>query len=144
MSDTESNKRLTLAFVAAMQRGDADAIADAYAPEGKLTTMGDTLISGTRGREEIRQFAGGVLEAFPDGLAFDVHTLTAEDDRVAVEASSRGRHASGRDYCNHYHFLFTWREGKLVELKEYMDTELVTDVICGGARPTQPGGEAAE
>ena len=144
MSDIETNKRLTLAFVAAMQRGDADAIADAYADEGRVITMGNTLISGTRGKEAIRQFAGGVLEAFPDGLVFDVHTVTAEDDRVAVEASSRGRHASGRDYCNHYHFLFRWRDGRLLELKEYMDTELVTDVICGGARPPQPGGETAE
>ena len=29
------------------------------------------------------------------------------------------------------------REGKLVELKEYMDTELVTEVICGGRRGLQ-------
>jgi ketosteroid isomerase-like protein len=137
MANIEENKRLTLDFFAAMQRADADAIADAYADGGRVITMGNTLISGARDKSQIRQFAGGVLEAFPDGLEFTVHTLTAEGDRVAVEATSEGRHASGRDYCNHYHFLFTWRDGKLQELKEYMDTELVTDVICGGVRPPQ-------
>lgn len=55
--------------------------------------------------------------------------------RVAVEATGRGRHVSGKDYLNHYHFLFTWRDGKLLELKEYMDTEAVTEVLCGGVRP---------
>ena len=61
--------------------------------------------------------------------------MTAEDDRVAVEATSDGMHVSGMPYSNHYHFLFTWRDGKLLELKEYMDTQLVTEVICGGATP---------
>jgi len=42
---------------------------------------------------------------------------------------------SGAVYRNEYHFLFRWRDGKLAELREYMDTELVTDVLCGGARP---------
>ena len=135
MSDTEKNKQLTMDFFDAMQRGDGDAIADAYADQGRVVTMGNTLISGSRGKEEIRGFAGGVLEAFPNGLEFTVHNMTAEGDRVAVEASSEGVHVSGKPYCNHYHFLLTWRDGQLLELKEYMDTEHVTDVLCGGARP---------
>ncbi len=135
MSDIEQNKQLTRDFFEAMQRGDADAIADTYADEGRVVTMGNTLISGSRGKEEIRGFAGGVLEAFPNGLEFTVHNMTAEGDRVAVEASSEGMHASGRHYCNHYHFLLTWKDGELLELKEYMDTEHATDVLCGGARP---------
>ncbi len=135
MSDTEKNKALTLSFIEAMQRGDADAIADTYADDGRVVTMGNTLISGSRGKEEIRGFAGGVLEAFPEGLEFTVHGIIAEGDKVAVEASSQGTHASGKPYSNHYHFLLTWRDGELVELKEYMDTEHATDVHCGGARP---------
>ena len=135
MSTANRNKQLTLTFFDAMQRGDAQAIAETYADEGRVVTMGHTLISGSRGKEEIRQFAGGVLEAFPKGLSFTILNMTAEDDRVAVEATSGGIHVSGRPYENHYHFLLTWREGQLLEMKEYMDTELVTDVLCGGARP---------
>lgn len=37
-------------------------------------------------------------------------------------------------YQNQYHFLFRFRDGELVTLKEYMDTERVTDVLCGGQR----------
>ena len=38
-------------------------------------------------------------------------------------------------YSNDYHFLFEFCDGKLLKLKEYMDTERVTDVLCAGQRP---------
>ena len=135
MSKLEENKKRTLAFFDAIQSGDAETIADTYADDGRVVTMGNTLISGTRGKSEIREFAGGVLGAFPEGLTYTIHNMTAEAERVAVEASCDGTHVSGEPYRNHYHFLLTWRDGELVELKEYMDTELATDVLCGGARP---------
>ena len=134
MSTPEHNKELTRAFINAIGRGDAPYIADTYADDGHLYTMGHTLISGTYDKATIREFAGSVLESFPDGLDYTIHNMTAEDDRVAVEATGEGTHVSGKPYTNHYHFLFVWRDEKLVQLKEYMDTELVTEVICGGQR----------
>ncbi|MDG0980867.1 MAG: nuclear transport factor 2 family protein [Halieaceae bacterium] len=137
MSEQELiNKQLTRAFFALMDKADADAIADSYADDGYVQTMGNTLISGKRGKEETRVFAGGILAAFPEGLKFTIHSMTAEADRVAVEASSKGMHISGALYTNEYHFLFRWRNNKLAELKEYMDTEVVTDILCGGAKPS--------
>ncbi len=135
MSDIETNKKLTLDLFKAIERGDADRIAGTYAPDGRLHTMGHTLISGVYGPEQIRQFAGSVLESFPEGITYTIHHMTAEEDRVAVEATGEGMHVSGKPYINQYHFLFTWRDGKLLELKEYLDTEQVTDVLCGGQRP---------
>ena len=135
MREIEANKQRTRTFFVALQRADADAIADTYSDDGRVITMGNTLISGTRKKEETRAFAAGVLEAFPEGLVFDILNMTAEEDRVAVEATAEGKHASGQVYRNHYHFLFTWKEGQLLELKEFLDTEMVTDVLCGGARP---------
>lgn len=135
MDQREANKQRTLTFFDALQRGDAQAIADTYCDNGEVITMGNTLISGTRGKEETRAFAGGVLSAFPEGLTFTVLQMTAEEDRVAVEATAKGRHVSGKDYSNHYHFLFTWQDGKLLQLKEFLDTEMVTDVLCEGVRP---------
>lgn len=135
MSESEKNKELTRVFFEAMGSGDADFIADSYADDGHLYTMGNTLISGVYDKATIRQFAGSVLETFPQGMSYTIHHMTAEDDRVAVEATGEGMHVSGNNYKNHYHFLFVWRDGKLLQLKEYMDTERVTDVLCGGQRP---------
>ncbi len=118
-----------------MNRGDVAALVDAYADDGYVWTMGNTLASGKYDKQQISEFAGGIYDAFPAGITFEVLTMTAEADRVAVEATSTGEHVSGVPYCNRYHFLFTLRDGKLASLKEYMDTEMLTDVICGGQRP---------
>jgi ketosteroid isomerase-like protein len=67
--------------------------------------------------------------------------MVGEGDKVAVEATSEGKHISGRTYTNQYHFLFEFRDGKLLRLKEYMDTERVTDVLCGGQRPPSGTGK---
>ena len=136
----ETNRRLTREFFAALGRGDVEAIVDAYDEDGSCWTSGRTLISGTLSKAQIRAGAGAVLEAFPEGLDFTIHAMTAEGERVAVEAESRGRHASGMLYNNHYHFLLEFRRGKLLRLKEYMDTELVTDILCGGQRPAADAG----
>lgn len=135
MSQVEGNKQRVRVFFDAMNRADSEAIASAYAADGQLCTMGHTLISGTYDVAQIREFSGAVLESFPQGLSFEILNMTAEDERVAVEAVSSGQHVSGQDYRNHYHFLFTFRDGELLQLKEYMDTELATAVICGGQRP---------
>ena len=134
MNDTERNKQLAREFIAAIDRADVDAIVAAYAEDGTVTTMGNTLISGTFNRDQIQEAAKGVLTVFPQGLRFTIHHLTAEDDRVAVEAESAGKHISGKFYNNKYHFLMRFRDGKLVQLKEYMDTEHITEVLCGGQR----------
>jgi len=57
------------------------------------------------------------------GLHPEIQHLTAEDDRVAAELVIRGRSkASGRDYENHYHFLFVIRDERIAEFHEHLDT----------------------
>lgn len=128
-------KEFIQSFFEAMSEGDTDAIVNAYHPEGRVETMGNTLISGSRGLDEIKSFAPAVLESFPNKLKFTIKSITAEDNRVAVEAESTGEHVSGQHYNNQYHFLFELKDEKIYRLKEYMDTELVTDILCGGQRP---------
>ena len=130
-------KEFIQSFFEAMSEGDTDAIVNAYHPEGRVETMGNTLISGNRGLNEIKIFAPSVLESFPNKLKFTIKNITAEDNRVAVEAESSGEHISGKHYNNQYHFLFELKDEKIYRLKEYMDTELVTDILCGGQRPNQ-------
>ena len=139
MSTTETNKTLVRQFFSALNSGDAESIAESYAPEGSVQTMGNTLISGVFNREQISRSAGAIFDVFPQGIQFTVLDMVAEGDKVAVEATSEGEHISGQTYTNEYHFLFQFEDGKVLRLKEYMDTEQVTDVLCGGQRP--PFGE---
>ena len=136
MNDSTANKALVTQFFAALNRGDVEYVVNSYAADGCVETMGNTLISGVFTREQVAASAGGIFAVFPEGLTFTVLAMVAEGDKVAVEATSEGQHISKKTYRNEYHFLFEFRAGKLVRLKEYMDTERVTDVLCGGQRPT--------
>lgn len=135
MSLEADNKQRVLKFFELMTNGDVEGIANAYDDDGSCWTSGQTLISGTMNKEQIVAGAGAVLGAFPSGLKFTIHAMTAEGERVAVEAESLGKHVCGQTYSNLYHFLFEFRNGKLLRLKEYMDTELVTAILCDGQRP---------
>ncbi|MEM9253870.1 MAG: nuclear transport factor 2 family protein [Pseudomonadota bacterium] len=136
MDESVQNVATVKRFFQAMNEGDTAFIVDAYSDDGRLHTMGSTLISGEFTKEQVNAAADGIFEVFPNGIHFEILTLTAQGPRVAVEARSEGQHVSGQIYSNEYHFLFEFRDGKLLKLKEYMDTERVTDVLCGGQRPT--------
>jgi uncharacterized protein (TIGR02246 family) len=135
MDEIERNRQAARVFFAAMSASDADAVLDCYAEDGQVIISGNTLISGVLDRTEILNRTNRVLEAFPEGITFTVRTLTAEGDRVAIEAESSAVHVSGKPFNNRYHFLMRLRDGKIVTLTEYMDTELVTEVLCDGRRP---------
>jgi ketosteroid isomerase-like protein len=125
------NKALARRFLDAVSRADIDAIVAAYAPGGTCWTAGSMPISGTFGVDQVAAAARGVLSVFPAGLRFTIHALTADGERVAIEAESYGRHASGKVYNNKYHFLMRARGGKIVEWREYMDTMHANEVLCG-------------
>jgi ketosteroid isomerase-like protein len=131
------NKAIVVKFFEAISSGDVARILGFYAEDGVCQTMGQTLISGKFSKAQISAAAARVFDVFPKGVKFELLTLTAEDDRVAVEAVSHGDHISGKHYSNHYHFLVRLRDGKVTLLQEFMDTELVTDILCGGQRPAR-------
>lgn len=131
----EDNVAVVHRFFEAMNAGDVATIVESYADDGCCVTMGKTLISGSFDKTQVAMAVARISEAFPDGIRFVIHAITAQDDRVAIEAESFARHASGKDYNNQYHFLARLRGGRIVEFKEYCDTEHITDVICGGMRP---------
>ena len=126
------NKQLARRFVEAIGKGDIDAIERSFADDGTVWTLGTMPISGTFTKDQVSMASRRVLELFPKGLAMTITGMTAEDDRVAIEAVSKGTHASGREYSNTYHFLMRVRDGKIAEWREYMDTMHANDVLCGG------------
>ena len=60
---------------------------------------------------------------------FTVRGITAEGDRVAVEVTGHSPLHGGDAYTNVYHFLFTFRDGKLSAVREYMDTRYVVQKL---------------
>lgn len=137
MSTIETNRAVARQYLELIAAGDADGVAELFTDDGAILVQSNTLFPPeVRGREAIRGLMAGLPAIFPEtGLRIVIDQTTAEDDRVAVVAHSEAVHASGRPYPNRYHFLLYFRDGKITESHEYMDSLLLTDVFFDGARP---------
>ena len=129
-SVAEENKEIAIKFFEALSSG-TEAYLDFYNDDSIIWTAGDNAIGGTRSKKEIIDFAQGILAAFPAGISFNITGITAENERVAVEVSGESTHISGESYNNKYHFLLKIKNGKILELKEYMDTQLAAKILLG-------------
>ena len=129
-SVTDQNKKITKEFFEALSNG-SDKYLDFYTDESIIWTAGNNAIGGTRTKEEVVSFAQNILSAFPTGITFNIEGMTAEDESVAVEINGEAMHASGATYNNQYHFLLIIKDEKILELKEYMDTQLAAKILLG-------------
>ena len=127
-SISDQNKTITKEFFEALSNG-SDKYLDFYTDESIIWTAGNNAIGGTRTKKEVVSFAQNILSAFPTGITFNITGITAENERVAVEISGKAIHASGETYNNQYHFLLRIKDGKILELKEYMDTQLAAKIL---------------
>ena len=130
MSQIEKNKELVQEFFNLLSSG-SDKYLDFYKDESVIWTAGENAIGGSRSKSEVVGFAKSVLDSFPEGITFNVVNLVAEKDYVAAEVEGSAMHASGKPYNNKYHFLLKIKNNKILELKEYMDTQLAAKVLLG-------------
>ena len=127
MDETQRNKDVARRFVDAMGGDFARAVEEIMAEDCRIVTQGTTAISGVRGKAEAQAAVKLVGQIFPGGLPTTIHTIIAEGDTVAIQAESFATHVSGKPYNNKYSFWMRFRDGKLIEMIEYLDTELVTE-----------------
>src|SRR6266702_1003612 len=120
-----ANKALVADFMATFSRGDVEGVLERMA-EGATWWVSGTLegMSGTYGRAEFGRLLGGVKTVYKAGaLQLTPTSMIAEGPFVAVEAESYAQLHNGRVYSNRYHLLLEIRDGKVLRVKEYMDTQ---------------------
>ena len=130
MSKIDGNKELVQDFFNLLSSG-SDEYLNYYTDESLIWTAGENAIGGSRSKSEVVGFAKSVLDSFPEGITFNVVNLVAENDYVAAEVEGEAMHVSGKPYNNKYHFLIKIKDSKILELKEYMDTQLAVKVLLG-------------
>jgi len=119
------NKQVITDYFASLAKGDYPAAIEKFADDITWWVPPSSPLAGTyEGKDAVLGlFASGTgLYDQTVPLAPSVEGLVAEGDKVAAELVITGRTAKGKDYRNHYHFLFTIRGGKIVAVKEYVDT----------------------
>jgi hypothetical protein len=77
-----------------------------------------------------RQRSGIISKIFKSGLTITIERVTAEEDRVAIQAHGEGVLFNDAAYVQDYHFLVIFDEQDRVRhFREYIDTQIVHDVL---------------
>jgi uncharacterized protein len=131
MMGAAENKELVRNMFAELSKGNAQAFLDTMADNVRFTIIGGTKFSGTfNGKQELLNKLlmplGAQLEG---GLTITPDNFIAEGDYVAMQARGNSRTKSGGTYNNTYCQVFRIANGKVQEVTEYLDTELVTNAF---------------
>jgi ketosteroid isomerase-like protein len=124
----DRNKALIRDFFARMNAADLPGALAMLDASATWRIPGDPAVLRTAGVHDtasITKLLTYMQSRMPGGLHFTVSSLTAEGDRVSAEVEGEGTLDNGRRYNNWYHFLFTLRDGRIHEVHEYLDTQLV-------------------
>ena len=124
-SDTTANVEQVLRLIEGFKTLDIDVIGAALTDDATWEIPADPsrlAVAGKMDRAGFLELIGGLGAALPGGVVLTPVGITAEGDRVAVEATGRGETADGYVYANRYHFLFELRGGKIASGKEFCDT----------------------
>jgi len=116
----EENKKIALAYFAERSAGNPDAL-DRLADSATWVIMAKGPMGGTRTKADLTQIIRDNTARFEGPIKLTVTGITAEGDRVAIEAEGYAKLKNGKVYQNLYHFLFIIRDGKIQMGKEYCD-----------------------
>ena len=128
---TAANKQLLQHIYAELSQGNSRPLVDSMADEVCWTVAGSTTWSGTyRGKQAvIEQLLTPLRRRFGQPYRATAQRIIAEGDEVVVEARGEVITKEGVPYNNSYCFIYRLAEGKVRELTEYCDTELVSSAL---------------
>jgi len=125
------NKQLIRDMFAELSKGNAQAFLGNMADNVRFTIIGTTKFSGTfNGKQElVNKVLTPLTSQLEGGLTITVDNLIAEGDNVVMQGRGKSTTKAGKSYNNTYCQVFRIANGKVQEITEYLDTELVTAVF---------------
>lgn len=128
----EDNKQTVREYLAHFKNAAITDLLDAMSQDATWWILGKPHLfpgAGNKSKADMERIWGSLFGRMKDGLDMTVIGMVAEGDKVAVEIRSHADLTDGRVYENQYHMLFTVRQGKIVEVKEYADTLLIASMF---------------
>lgn len=122
----QANKELVTRYFQAVNDGDMPTIQEILA-DAVTFWVPPALPDGAlfEGKEKVLQLFASSVALYDTNAGMTVHlgSMTAEEDRVAVEVIIEGKAAKGgADYRNHYHFLIRVADQQIVSIREHLDS----------------------
>jgi len=123
-STAAGNRAIVERYFELMQSGDP-AIAELFAADACWVAPQSSPMGRMHaGRDRVLALMSGGIELYDPSKPMDIdfEAIAAEGDRVFVEMTMAATTAAGEPYRNHYVFVFTLRDGRIVEVHEHLDT----------------------
>jgi len=125
------NKQLIQQMFEAMSAGNSRPFVELLADDVTWTVMGRTRWSGTyRGKNVVlNDLLGQLRVRLADRYRASAQRVIAEGAIVVAEVRGIATTTAGVPYNNEYCFIYRMEDGKIREVTEYLDTELVTAAL---------------
>jgi uncharacterized protein len=130
-------RNVLLAYLDALVAGDVERIADSFSEHATWWLHGSLPLAGIRrGRQAILDFLTGAGGLYAPGTQrFEFGEIIAEGDRAVLEWQVKGTSsATGLAYDNEYCGVFVIRDGRITEVREYLDSLHAAEVLFGSPR----------
>ena len=136
---TEQNKQVVRNWFNAVNEGREADILDMTTLDFQFRTMARApeWMLYKWDRNEFAKVPSTMSQLMTSPIQLRITDMTAEGDRVAVEAETDSEMLNGKRYNNAYHFVFKLREGKFYEVREYSCSHLA-QTCFSAIVPTDP------
>lgn len=124
----KSNKEIITDIITELSNGNDEPLIESMAENMQWNWMGSGQWSKSFiGKSEVlNDLWQNVRTTIKQPYKVIVHRIIADGENVVVEMTGQNTTTTERSYDNNYCWICRVKDGKLHEINEYMDTELVT------------------
>ena len=126
-----SNKQVMQQVFAELARGNGKPFVDCMAEDFSWIIIGTTPWSGAfHGKKTVQEkLLRPLFAQFATRYTNTALRMIAEDDYVVIECRGNVMTHSGKPYNNEYCYVIRFVDGKMRQLTEYCDTELILSTL---------------
>ena len=120
-----TGKEVVLRYMEVLNTGNMEELRGFFQPDAVWTLAGDLPLSRSwHGPEQILdEFIPAMFARLvPETVELEFEGVIAEGSRVFAEWNTRAQTRSGHSYDQHCVAVFTIRDGRIAEVREYFDT----------------------
>jgi uncharacterized protein len=131
MSEAD-NKAFLRGIFAETAKGNGRPFTEALAADIRWTIVGSSAWSRTYAGKAavLDELLRPLAEQLGGHNAVSAERFVADGDLVVVEGRNHSVTTAGRAYPNRYCWIFVMRDGKIAEITEYTDTQLIAKVLA--------------
>jgi hypothetical protein len=123
------HEEIAKTFLDALGRCDTTTMSQLSTEDMTWWIMPGNKFSGTHEKSQYLEKLPALLDNASGHLKLEYSEVTGEDDRIAIVAKGDLPMKDGRNYRNNYHFLLTFRDGKIASGKEFTDSLHINEIF---------------